>query len=321
MTDAAFPLPGTTTVSTIGDWEDLFWPGMVSGVIPGDGNEMAPSLDTSGRNVIIATGHAILRAFCKPISAPTAVPIPAASSQDRIDRLVLRLDRSQTVADNFVVPTVITGTPAANPQIPAFTRTPTGIWDLPIAYWTSAASGTRTGLVPELEFVANVICGYSTTHHTPERPGLRIDRDTGTLWMSTNGTSWDTKVYAPEDAWRNFNPLTTGFEVNPNGGQAKYRLTRDNEVQLSAWLQIAAKAGPGLSFQQITQNPLDAGYRPASSKYFALSGTAAALWQSNYPAIPTGQLAPNGHIYLYGLPAGLSQPCNVGINCKLPLDI
>lgn len=321
MADDAYPLPGVTSITDIGQWEDFFHAALGSGVVPGTGNELLPTLDTTGRNAVIAPGAAVLRAFRKPVSASTPTAIPAASSQNRADRLVLRLDRAATAAADLIKPVVIIGTPSSNPQIPAVTQTPDGLWDLPIARWTSASSGALTGLVDEREFTADVISGFSATHHPPDRPGLRIDRDTGALWMSSDGTSWDTKVYEPEDSWKDFVPLTTGYSLHPQDGYGKYRLTRDNEVQLSAWLQIAAHRGPGLSFIQITTSPLDVGYRPARSKYFNVNGTAAAVWQSNYPAIPTGQLGTNGHIYLYGLPAGISQPCNVGFNCKLPLDV
>jgi hypothetical protein len=155
MTDNAFPLPGVTTVSTITDWENLFAPGFETGVVPGNGNELAPTLDTSGRNAVIDTGNAIIRAFCKPVSVSTATAIPAASSQDRIDRLVLRLDRSASVAANFIQPVVITGTPGSSPALPALTQTPTGLWDLPIAHWTSKSTGALTGLADERYFAGN----------------------------------------------------------------------------------------------------------------------------------------------------------------------
>ncbi len=153
MADEAFPLPGVTTVSTIGDWESLFYPAFQSGVVTAVGDELAPSLDTAGRNAVIGTGGAILRAFYKPVSASTPTPIPAASSQNRIDRLVLRLDRSQTVAANFIVPAVITGTPGSSPQLPALTQTTTGLWELPVAHWTSSASGALTGLTDDRSYV------------------------------------------------------------------------------------------------------------------------------------------------------------------------
>lgn len=313
MVDSAFPLPGVTTVATIGDWESLFYPGFQSGVVPGVGNELAPSLDATGRNAVINTGGALVRAFYKPVSASTATAIPAASSQNRIDRLVLRLDRSQTVAANFIVPVVITGTPGSSPQPPALTQTPGGLWDLPIAYWTSTSTGGLTGLVDERDFAGGSLsAGFSAGHHTPGRPGLRIDKDTGQLLMSVRGTSWDTTVFKPPDPWAPFNPLSHLWAV-ASDGRAQARVTRDNEVQLSAYhLQ------PGTVTDGTVVATLAPKYRPMGYHQFAVAADILAVASAPNNKGASFVFGPNGNLTCWDISTNATV---VGFEVKIPLDL
>lgn len=309
MTDAAFPLPGVTTVSTIGDWESLFYPMAQSGVVPGVGNELVPSLDTAGRNIVIGTGGAIVRAFYKPVSSSTSTAVPAASSQDRIDRLVLRLDRSQVVAANFVVPHVILGTPGSSPAVPALTQTATGLWDLPVAYWTSKSTGALTGLTDERDFAGGSLsAGSSAGHHVPGRPGLRIDKDTGELLMSVAGTSWDTTIYYPDDPWETLQPLANGWSVDHTDAFAKAHLSRDRtRVELVAGGMTAGTVDGGTVVATLAQK-----YRPRISHAFLVAATATVAGTSAFFT-----LNPAGVLACYGISHGAS----VSFQASIPLAV
>jgi hypothetical protein len=139
-----------TQLSSTSDWEALLSisgkPSAVDGAV---GSAMVPSLDTGGRNAVIADGNAAIKGMLWRCDAPVSTPIPAASAQNRIDRLVLQLNRGATSSPTVIQPVVVTGTPAASPVIPALTQNATGIWQLPISHWTSTSAGALTGLIDD----------------------------------------------------------------------------------------------------------------------------------------------------------------------------
>jgi hypothetical protein len=112
-------------------------------------NAMTPTLDTGGRNAVIASGNVLIKGQLWRCDAPVSVPIPAASAQNRIDRLVIRLTRGATTSPTVVQPAVVTGTPGTTPVIPALTQTPTGIWEYPVSHWTSTSAGAISGLIDD----------------------------------------------------------------------------------------------------------------------------------------------------------------------------
>lgn len=139
-----------TQLTSTGDWEYLLTAmGTVTAVDGSVGSAMVPSLDTGGRNAVIADGVVSIKGQLWRCDAPVNTAIPAASAQNRIDRLVLRYTRGATTAATMVVATVITGTPSGSPVAPPLVQTTTGIWDVPISHWTSTSAGAITGLVDD----------------------------------------------------------------------------------------------------------------------------------------------------------------------------
>lgn len=200
---------------------------------------LAPSLDGSGRNAVIGTGAAIIRSFCKPVSASTATPVPAASSQNRIDRLVLRLDRAASDPSLFIVPTVITGTPGANPQKPALTQTSTGLWDLPIMSWQSASSGGLTQMADERYSGGLILAGVSSVRPKMPSPGLLYESDTGmvALW---DGSSWSYIALTPDT------PHTiTNFRPQGWRGTLSYAKVAPGLVAVAAEITLGGAADVG----------------------------------------------------------------------------
>jgi hypothetical protein len=143
-----------TQLSTMQEWE--FFHSALGGRDAVDGpNAFVASFDVPGRNIVAALGNAVIKGQLWRADASFSTAIPAASAQNRLDRLVLRLNRSATTAPTIVVPTIITGTPSGSPTLPAITQTPTGIWDMPICYWTSASSGALSGLTDDRDLIMN----------------------------------------------------------------------------------------------------------------------------------------------------------------------
>ena len=148
-----------TQMTTTSEWEYLFSAaGGRDGIDLSIGNAMTPSLDTPGRNAVIADGNALIRGQLWRCDAAVSTPIPAASAQNRIDRLVLRLTRAATTSVTVVQAFIISGTPSGSPTVPPLTQTPTGIWDLPICHYTATSAGGLTPLVDDRQF------NYDTWH-------------------------------------------------------------------------------------------------------------------------------------------------------------
>jgi hypothetical protein len=144
-------------MSTTSEWEYLHSAmGCRDGIDLSFGSGMTPSLDTGGRNAVIADGNAAIRGQLWRCDAPVSTAIPTSSSQNRIDRLVLRLTRGATTSPTVVQPVVITGTPSGSPGKPPLTQTPAGIYDIPISYWTSTSAGGLTNLIDERQFAFDV---------------------------------------------------------------------------------------------------------------------------------------------------------------------
>lgn len=139
-----------TQLTTTADWEAFHSAiGGVSSIDFSVGSAFLPSLDVPGRNIVIADGNVVIKGQLWRCDSPVSTSIPAASAQNRIDRLVLRLNRGATTSATVVVPTVITGTPSGSPVEPPVVQTATGIWDYPICSWTATSAGALSGLTDE----------------------------------------------------------------------------------------------------------------------------------------------------------------------------
>lgn len=189
------PVPGVEAMSTAPDWEAFFAAMFPSGIEAGVGDEFAPALDAGARAIVIGSGRARLRAYVANATTSTSTPIDAPDTQGRIDRLALRLDRSATTAANWIKPKLIKGTPGSSPVAPSYTNSlaSTGVWDLPIARWTSAANGSLSGLVDERYKVPAPLLALGTTQWAPGGVGLAITPDK--VLASRDGNTWDTVLY------------------------------------------------------------------------------------------------------------------------------
>lgn len=135
MTETYGPFSsGAGTDFSESEWSWLLGAALADGVIA-QGNslidllKLAPSADSSIMGVYVATGRAVVRGHLYENDATASVTLTAAhATLSRIDRIVLKLDRSaKTIALDKV-----TGTAAGSPVAPALTRD-NDIWMIPIA--------------------------------------------------------------------------------------------------------------------------------------------------------------------------------------------
>lgn len=188
--DNAFPT-AATALTTMAQWEALYVGGMggASGVIAGKASELAPSINSGARTVSLAAGSALVRGFYVNNAAATATAVPTASAGDRVDRLVLRLDRTAVTAPNWVKPVIIQGTSGSSTP-PAIQATDNASWDEPMFRWTTKADGTLTGLVDERRLIGGQFSTFrSTTRPAASPPRMGRETDTARLLVA-DGSQW-----------------------------------------------------------------------------------------------------------------------------------
>jgi hypothetical protein len=111
---------GAGSAITEAQWQKMAKRWLNTGVIEDYLNELAVTADGSGMTVSVATGGAWVEGFYFDSDAAEALTIAAAdASNERIDRIVVRLDR----VANTVALAVLQGTAAASPTAPALTQT------------------------------------------------------------------------------------------------------------------------------------------------------------------------------------------------------
>lgn len=99
-----------TQLVTTSDWEALHSAiGGFSSIDFSAGSAFASSFDVPGRNIVIADGNIVIKGQQWQSDAPVSTAIPGASAQNRIDRLVLRLNRGASTSATVIQPVVIMG--------------------------------------------------------------------------------------------------------------------------------------------------------------------------------------------------------------------
>jgi hypothetical protein len=113
------------------------------GVRPGYSSELEVTADSTGMNVKVLAGQALVRGHYYDSTATETLTIATADlTNPRIDTVVLRLDPTA----NTVSLVVLTGTPAASPSAPALTQTEGSVYELPLA--NVAVSVAETVIAP-----------------------------------------------------------------------------------------------------------------------------------------------------------------------------
>ena len=289
-------------LTTDADWETLAaGMGAGDGVILNPTTSLAPSLDSVGRNAVMAAGACVAKGKLWTCDAPVNTAIPAASGSNRIDRLVMRLSRTAGTATAFLQPLVITGTPSGSPVIPALTQTTTGIWDLPISHWTSASTGALTGLIDE-RFDTGKSMQSGLAANMPlwlVRPTLYYQTDTGILML------WTGSVWAPVGnqpaAWNNMPAAVNGWGI---GGHAQYRLTINGDLQVSFKDLTVGSASDGTNIWNA--GALPAAYQVANSHRVVCYSDAIKTVSGNLEASAL-EFQTDGSVQCYGFALAASR--------------
>lgn len=102
-----------------------------TGVIPNVLNEFEVYGDSTGMQVKVKTGQAIIKGnFAGNLTSEQTLSIASADpTLDRIDRVVLQVDWT----NNEITLEVKTGTPAASPTAPSLTQTEFTVWEISLA--------------------------------------------------------------------------------------------------------------------------------------------------------------------------------------------
>ncbi|MGW7434730.1 tail fiber domain-containing protein [Streptomyces sp. NPDC054849] len=157
--------------------------------------------DSSGMQVKVSAGFALIRGHAVQSTATETVTIAAASTSVRIDRVVLRLDP----AANSIVLAVVQGTPGGG--VPAVTQTDTGVYEFPLAQVSvavGAATITASAVTGERRFIGTTVGGW-TTSTRPTSPRI------GRLGLNTSTNQWE---YWTGSAWAALAPTVTWASIS-----------------------------------------------------------------------------------------------------------
>lgn len=125
-----------------------------------------------------------------------------------------------------------------------------------------------------------------------------------TLTAPQPGTSTEPET---RETWHSFAPLSNSWSV-PSGGFAQYRITPQNELQISAVIQA-----PGSSVNGVTIATFPVNYRAASTHRFVVAtDTLIASVGNGWFSITSGGVMQSNNI-------GASAV--VGIETRIPLDL
>ena len=193
-----------TQMTTTSEWETFCSAANIYDGVD-TSNSFVPSLDTAGRNAVMSAGDCLIKGMLWRADASVSTPIPAAESQDRIDYLVLQLNRAATSSPAVIQPIVVKGTAAATPVPPTLTQNSTGIFQIPISQWTAHSTGVLDTM-------------YDARLYTQRTP-RKIANIGSHIANSTNYYSVHQSVYIPPlDAAAG--AVVHKFRVAGNGTQA-----------------------------------------------------------------------------------------------------
>ncbi|WP_339193083.1 hypothetical protein [Paenibacillus sp. FSL W8-1287] len=164
-----------------------------NGVFSG-GTKLKVTATGNDANVKVDLGYAWINGYMYSVfDTPLTLPIAPATTQDRIDRIILRLDTSTPV--RAVQAMVIQGLPNASPTPPSIIRSG-DIYDLSLAQVRIKANSSI--VLPENitdERLNNTVCGLVT--------GLVQQADTTTIFNQFQ--SWlNTKTAEYQQQWQDF---------------------------------------------------------------------------------------------------------------------
>lgn len=241
MAITSYPFDNQDTTETQYSW--LFRELQDSGVADSiGGTGFQPYGDSTGMTVKLKSGYAVIRGFAISSDAVFTVTLPAADSTPRVDRVVLRVDPTA----NSITPTYIKGVAGAG--VPAaLTQTDTGIYDLPIALVSVAASAPNIGpldVADDRRFLGgrNGVWTTATRPASPRKFQMGFNNDVA-LPEWYDGAQWTRKLAAHWGSGTAF-PTSTLVQIGDTfvrtdvGGGTMFRKTA-NGWRLGEDFQVA----------------------------------------------------------------------------------
>jgi hypothetical protein len=189
MTQTSWPFENADT--TEAQFSQLFRRLQSSGVSGSPATtDLKASGDSSGMNVKVAAGYAIVRGHAYSNDAEVTLTIDAANSSPRIDSVVLRLNPTT----NSITLAIVKGTAASSPSAPSLTQSDIDTFELLLAQVAVGASVTTisAGNVTDSRSFIGTQFGRWTTSTRPSSPvvgtaGFNTTASSPEFW---NGTSW-----------------------------------------------------------------------------------------------------------------------------------
>lgn len=218
MTQTSYPFDAQDT--TEAQYSQLFRRLTSTGVSGAPaGTELKASADSSGMNVKVAVGFAIVRGHAYNSDAIETLTIGASSANPRRDLVVLRLDPSA----NSVTLAVKAGTASATPSDPSLAQTDEGVFELAIARVTVPANAVTISAsdVTDLRTFIGAQWGRWTSALRPTSPAI----GTGGFNTSTgrpevfNGTSWKSLGFEGDAV--SASQLSSGEQANIAAGKIR----------------------------------------------------------------------------------------------------
>lgn len=189
MTQTSYPFD--TLDTTEAQYSQLFRRLQSTGVA-GDPTttDLKVTANSSGMQVSLATGHAIVRGHFYNNDAALTLAIGASSSNPRKDLIVLRLDPTA----NSITAVVKAGTASATPSDPSLTQTDEGVYELAIARVTIPGNATTisAGDVTDIRKFIGEPFGKWSTSLRPSSPYVGCAGFNTTLALPEywDGTAW-----------------------------------------------------------------------------------------------------------------------------------
>lgn len=195
MAQLSYPFENQDTTET--QYSYLFGALQENGVVglADDAGSLYAAVTGSGMTTIVYAGLAYIRGFLYQNTSDVTLTHDPATSQPRIDIVVLRLDPSV----NSIVAVIKKGTAAASPSAPSLTQTAEGVFELPLLQVLVPASATA--LSPSdttnlIRYVGRGI-GFWRTASRPASPWFGQVGYNATLgkfeWYDKATLSWKTQ--------------------------------------------------------------------------------------------------------------------------------
>ena len=259
---------------------------LATGVVRGEGNELAVFADSTGMQVKVPDGTAWVEGQACLNDAQVTLAVGAAdASNPRIDRVVLRKD---SAANTFAL-LVLAGTPAASPVAPTLTQSAT-VWEVPLAQVLVPATATTINsgnVTDERPMTANVGLAavqtlYNKTLITPTIASFVNAQHNHQ--SAAGGGALNFNRYALLAAG-GFTPAdTNGAPVVPTN--STWEIQFPSGAVYTAYNRDALTVPPSYTGTAITFRIK--GYSPTSSGSYTLNLLAAAVADGSppYPALP-----------------------------------